>query len=313
MKDGPRILVVRFSAIGDCVMAAWAVTALRKAFPNGEITWAVQERCAPVLDDEKTVDRIVVADRDIWKRTRWSPTTWWNQTRRFVSLRQQKFDFGFDLQGHSKTALCLRLSGASERHARRATDALAHRLNRVTTVPNGLHEVEANVTFLRHFWPVNLPDRPSMPDLPAWCDAGFVSIQTGAGGKGKAYPGESWRRVAERLVKEGRRVVAVGGAKDPRLDVPGVQDLVGKLGLTETMQVVRASAVHLASDTGTGHLAAAYGVPVVSVFGPTDPERYRPWSPVARVLHAGLDPGLVPPREVVDEANRLLEKASCAR
>ena len=312
MSEQPRILLVRFSAIGDCVMAAWAVTALRQAFPEGHIVWAAQERCAPVIDDDQLVNETVVADRDAWKKTRWSPATWWNQTRRFASLRQHKFEFGFDLQGHSKTALCLRLSGPKERHARRATDALAKKLNPVSAIKPGMHEVEANVAFLGQFWPLSLPERPLMPDLPAWHENGFVSIQTGAGSKDKGYPADLWRRVAEGLVKSGQRVVAVGGRKDPGLDVPGVENLVGRLGLTETMQVVRASALHLAADTGTGHIAAAYGVPVVSVFGPTDPDVYRPWSPTATVLHAGASAGLVAPRQVVEAALAALEKTPCA-
>ncbi|MBX3112707.1 MAG: glycosyltransferase family 9 protein [Fimbriimonadaceae bacterium] len=309
----PRVLVVRFSAIGDCVMAAWAVTALRRAFPEGHIVWAAQERCAAVVADGAMVDQTVVADRDAWKKTRWSPATWWNQTRRFTSLRRHAFEFGFDLQGHSKTALCLRLAGARERHARRATDALARKLNPVSPVAHGLHEVEANFAFLNQIWPMTLPDLPTMPELPAWHDGGFVSIQTGAGSRDKTYPVEQWRRVAEGLVKSGCRVVAVGGARDPGLDVPGVENLVGRLGLTETMQVVRASALHVAADTGTGHIAAAYGVPVVSVFGPTNPGVYRPWSTQGTVLQAGASAGLVSPKTVVEAAVTALEKAACAR
>jgi len=312
VSEMPRILVVRFAAIGDCVMAAWAVTALRQAFPEGQIVWAAQERCAPVVADGTMVDETVVADRDAWKKTRWSPATWWHQTRRFTSLRKHRFEFGFDLQGHSKTALCLRLSGAKERHARRATDALARKLNPVTAVEE-MHEVEANLAFLGQFWPLSLPERPLMPDLPAWRDSGFVSIQTGAGSKDKTYPAEQWKRVAEGLVKAGHRVVVVGGRKDPHLTVPGVEDLVGHLSLTETMQVVRASAAHVAADTGTGHIAAAYGVPVVSVFGPTDPEVYRPWSPQATVLQAGTSAGLVDARQVVDATLKSLGAATCAR
>ncbi|MBS1709146.1 MAG: glycosyltransferase family 9 protein [Armatimonadetes bacterium] len=313
MSDGPRILIVRFSAIGDCVMAAWAVTSLRQAFPEGHIVWATQERCAPVIDDEKLVDTTVIADRDKWKKTRWSPTTWWNQTRRFTSLRKHGFDFGFDLQGHSKTALCLRLAGAKERHARRATDALAKKLNPVASVANGLHEVEANLAFLSQFWPLTMPEGPLMPQLPAWDSQGFVSIQTGAGSKDKTYPTESWIRVTEGLVRSGRRVVVIGGRRDPSIPVEGVTDLVGQLSLSQAVQVVRASALHLAADTGTGHIAAAYGVPVVSIFGPTDPAVYRPWAPDARVLQAGSMAGLVSPKEVLDAAAKALEKARCAR
>jgi ADP-heptose:LPS heptosyltransferase len=87
----------------------------------------------------------------------------------------------------------------------------------------------------------------------------------------------------------------------------GTEDYVGKLSLDKTMALVAASDLHLAADTGTGHMAAAYGVPVVSIFGPTDPRTYRPYSTHCRVLKEGNRTGDVPPTHVVEAATALLE------
>jgi ADP-heptose:LPS heptosyltransferase len=77
-------------------------------------------------------------------------------------------------------------------------------------------------------------------------------------------------------------VVFLGGPGDPTPKTG--ESLVGKLTLRESMAVIASSELHVSADTGNGHIAAAYGVPTVSVFGPMDPVRFRPYGPKATVL-----------------------------
>lgn len=290
--SAPRVLVVRFSAIGDCVMTAWAIGDIRRAYPDARIVWAAETRCLPVLAVGPLVDRAVDVPREQWKRER----NFLAPLRLFAGLRRERFDVGFDFQGHSKTALCLRLAAPEVRLAARATDAFARSLNPVVRLPVGeIHEVELAKRLVAA-WNAGatdsadaLPIMPMVGDLPAAVvgTTSLVSIQTGAGAADKVVPPAHWAAVAERLAGSGLRLCAIGGPNDPRIEHPAVVDLVGRLNLREAMAVVARSALHLAGDTGTGHIAAAYGVPTVSVFGPTAPERYRPWSSKAIVLRAG--------------------------
>lgn len=307
-----KALVVRFSAIGDCVMTVWAVTALRRAVPDCEIVWAVQARPAPVIDAQRLAEPAVFPRED-WKRARWSPRTWRDQLRAYTSLRRHRFDVGFDFQGHSKTALCLRIAGCSQRFSSRATDAMARRL--CPPVDQSLlriHEVERAYDLVLTAIPLGGLESSIMPDLAAEAAvfrAGFgagplATIQTGAGEADKAYP--HWSDVAGGLATQGWTVVAVGGQNDPRLPEPAV-DRVGRLDLRGAMAAVLASDVHLAADTGTGHVAAAYGVPVVSVFSKNEPERFRPYSAQATVLREGRSAANVRPEDVVEAAVRLKE------
>ena len=71
------------------------------------------------------------------------------------------------------------------------------------------------------------------------------------------------------------------------------------------MAVIARSSLVLAADTGAGHLAAAYGVPVVSIFGPTDPEEFRPYSDAGIVLKSGDRTDDVSPEQVVMAAKEL--------
>ena len=309
----PRILIVRFSAIGDCVMSAWAVTSLRQALPGAMIAWAVQERCAPVVDPTRLVDHRLMGDMDAWRKNRKSPATWRAQVKLFLELRKFQFDVGFDLQGHSKTALCLRFSGAKTRLTNRSTDPLARRMN--TLIPpssENLHEVERALELISHKFPVQAPDLPIMPEVDSQGPRDLITIQTGAGGQGKAYGIEHFRAVAQNLAELGHQVVGVGGPNDPRLNLDGVRDTAGELSLGESMGLIKASKLHLASDTGTGHIASAYGIPTVSVFGPMPAQRYRPWGERAVVLDRGTNPNDVPVEDVMAACMGQLERSYCA-
>jgi ADP-heptose:LPS heptosyltransferase len=266
-------------------MAAWAATAIRDKYPEAFLAWAVEGRCAPVIDRHRLVTQRIEFPRDRWRQSRWSPQTWREQLLKHTNLRKLRFDWGVDLQGHSKTAICLRIARPKRRLAAAATDALSRRLNpQAGPRPDGLHDVEWQHRVINQIEPFELPVRPQLPDVKGEPDARLITIAVSAGQADKAYPLDQWEAVARQLVQGGWRVTFVGGKNDPHPTVDGAEDLVGQLRLKDTMRLIQSSAIHLAADTGTGHMAAGLGVPVISVFGPTDPQRYRPYSDLGVVL-----------------------------
>lgn len=305
----PRLLLLRFSAIGDCVMAAWTASSFRAAYPRGVLCWTVESRCAPVVDTSQLVNELWEIPRDRWKKHRWSPATWREQVLRYTGLRKLNFDFGLDLQGHSKTALCLRLASPKQRLAGRATDGLARRLNPTLDRPAGVHTVDWQRSLLTKLG-LEAPEvSPIMPVKHNVLGEGrWATIAVSAGHPSKALPAETWREVARGLIDKSFQVAFLGGPTDTPIHESGTLDLVGKLPLTDTMSAVAQSAIHFAADTGTGHMAAAYGVPVVSVFGPTDPDEFRPYAgEKGRVLTGGVQ---VTPDQIVREGEELLEALS---
>ncbi|MCG9896061.1 MAG: glycosyltransferase family 9 protein [Fimbriimonadaceae bacterium] len=270
--------------MGDCIMTAWAAAGIRALHPSAEIHWAIQPRCAAVVAGDLARPRIVPREK------RQSSGGLMPMLRFFLDLRRTRFDVGFDFQGYAKTALCLRFAGPRERFALaglRIRDRFAESLTPPTQVgPENRHVIEREIVLVRTWRDIPFVARPPMPAFPeeskAW-EAGEapITLQTGAGGPHKTWPREDWQKVADALTKTGRRVVALGGPGDPDLD--RVQSLVGRASLEESLAAVRASRLHIAADTGTGHAAAAYGVPLISLFGATDPERYRPWGDGVRL------------------------------
>ncbi|MBX3095227.1 MAG: glycosyltransferase family 9 protein [Fimbriimonadaceae bacterium] len=312
MSSPPKVLVVRFAAIGDCVITAFAVTAIRKQWPDARIVWAVQREPSVVIACPELVQRHAIFDRKVWKKSRWNPATWRAQTRAWLDLRRENFDLGFDFQGHSKTALALRIAAPKERYAARATDALAARLTQPVALKQ-IHQVERDLEFVSLAGVHQSVERPIMPDLEAEVTAfrqqikapSLVTITTGAGWPDKVYPTKHWEEVARRLVAAGHHVMTLGAPGEPELQVDGIDNRVGKLTLRQAMVALAASKVHLGADTGNGHIAAAYGVPVVTLFSKHGPEQFLPRG--SRALWLRAQPVQdIPVHAVLEKADELL-------
>jgi len=304
-----KCLIIRFSAIGDCVMAVPVARALRDQVPDARISWAVEERCQDVLDTSFLVDEKLIVPRKRWKAM--GPAAWREQLAFYAGLRKLRFDLGIDLQGHSKTGIFLRLCMPKKRLAAQATDVFTRTLNPIATgSPKGRHMVDWNldvahqcgIDCVKPQWTMPQVDRPDVPKL--------VTISVGGGAMNKVLPVARWEWLGSQLLAIGYQIAYLGGPGDPEPAVAGAQSQVGKLSLSESMGWIAGSVLHVSADTGNGHIAAAYGVPTVSVFGPTDPVRYRPYSNCAKVLRASSHLiGDVSDDEILEAAISQLEVA----
>lgn len=327
-----RVLLVRYSAIGDAVMAAHLATRIRRSWPRASITWAVEKRCSAVVAQGPLVDHRAEFDRDRFRGERLSLRSWRDEMAFYRMLRKERPVIGLDLQGHGKTAVCLRAAAPQVRLAIGGTDAAARRMNPVFSPPGNLHTVERQAELWKEVVrragplapepevPFDTPwdpptDLPIMPPLRKEREIvramvgprPLATIAIGAGHPDKAYPGEAWAQVAASLLDAGCAVALVGGPTERGPKVPRALDFVGRLSLTESMAWIAESQLALAADTGAGHIAAAYGVRVVSVFGPTDPAVFRPYTRRGIVLRQGNRPDAVPPEAVVEAARQLVE------
>src|SRR3990172_5337192 len=97
-RTGPRILIVRVSAIGDIIHGVPVLCALRAAFPDSFISWIVEGRMGELLEDHPALDELVLVRRRWWK----SPREVWRMRQR---LREMRFDTAIDLQCLSKNSI----------------------------------------------------------------------------------------------------------------------------------------------------------------------------------------------------------------
>ena len=191
----PRILVVRLSAIGDCVLTVPLVHALRNGYPDSHLAWIVDERAASLLDGLPQLDELLVIPRR-WHRSLSSIL----QIRQ--ALRQRAFDFTIDPQSLTKSAFLGMLSGAKRRicFARPEGRELAPWLGNVRVHPTRDHLVDRTLQLLEPLGlglpaeaVFDLPDYPGTESVVDFVNAcvgkakDFAVINVGAG-----WPSKLW-------------------------------------------------------------------------------------------------------------------------
>lgn len=301
-KESVRRLLVRGpNWIGDAVMCEPALRAVRGLFPEAEVTLLVKPTIAELLARHPAVDHTLVYED---RRKHAGLAGKWALAE---ELRRRRFDLAILFQNAFEAALIAFLAGIARRYGY-ATDGRGWLLtDPIERGPRAVskHQVQYYLDLLR---PLGADGSATFPRL-------FLSEQeeremavklaergVGAGdlviglNPGSTYGGakrwlpdrfaESVQRVADDQHRLGQqaRVVVVGAKGEEalarniaeRLRLPAVV-LAGQTTVRELMAVTKRCDLFLTNDTGPMHIAAAFGVPVVAVFGPTD---HRTTSPV---------------------------------
>ncbi len=121
----------------------------------------------------------------------------------------------------------------------------------------------------------------------------WLGLGTGARWEPKRWPPGHFRELVASRREAFDAVVLLGGRADEgicRAIADGLSlpclDLAGRTGLLEAAAVLARMQLFIGNDSGLGHLAAAAGIPTLTLFGPGEPARYRPWNPRGRWLQS---------------------------
>lgn len=288
----PRILVCRMSAIGDCILTMPMLCALRDHFPRAYLAWIVERGPAPLLKDHGCLDQLIVVDKG-----------WLKSPREVLRIRQQlralEFDIALDPQSLTKSSLVAWLSGASQRigFAKPRGRELSLWLNSQRMIATEAHLVDAQLQLLEPLGITQPRVRFAVPRdelaestmntalqaLHLGCP--FATINVGAGWDSRLWPPQNYGRVAKHVAQRDRlpSLVVWSGdrerswAEEVVTHSGGNAVLAPPTRLTELAALLRRSRLFVGSDTGPMHLAAAIGIPCVSLHGTTRPEVSGPY------------------------------------
>ena len=341
------LLVVRLSAMGDIIHTLPAVAALREAFPHATLGWLVEERWTELLctlryprsgrrsPQRPLVDRVHSVNTAEWRRTLFSFNTWQQMAAGLSELRGVRYDAAIDFQGAVRSALLARWSGAPVVYgSAQPRENAASMFYTRQILGSGSHVVEQALALtqavVQHPAPESQLEFPVDPDAERKVAAltadvrDFVLLNPGAGWGAKQWPAERYGVVAQELAQDGIQSLANYG--------PGEEGLAAAVeaashgtarrifcSISELIALTRRARLFIGGDTGPMHLAAALKIPVVAIFGPTNPARNGPFATPSIVLrsaasttsHARLrEPELglleITPSEVAAAARQLL-------
>jgi heptosyltransferase-1 len=301
-----RLLIVRLGAMGDILHSMPAVTALRQAHPEWRIGWAIEPQweglfcaagCSGRSETQPLVDQLHVVPAKRWARSPLSAATLKDIRRVRQELRAMHYDIAVDLQGAVRSAMVARWARTYRVIGEaRPREFAARWLFGEKVETHGVHVIEQSLEVANAIAGETLS--MTMPLLPrdAAADAKaaelpepFVLLSPGAGWGAKRWPSERYGLVAAQLAKSGYNVAINSGPAEEHLAREIVASSGGAaqmlvLDMPELIAVTRRASLAIAGDTGPLHLACALGIPVVGIFGPTDPARNGPFHCRNRVL-----------------------------
>jgi ADP-heptose:LPS heptosyltransferase len=290
------LVYVGLDLVGDGVMKLPFLTALRRLYPQARVTWLAGQGktvyagvLAPLVDG--LVDEVIEA-----AGIGLSP---WELLSR--PLGGRRFDLVIDTQRRVVTSLILKRI----RHGRFVSAAAGWALSDATPAsgkdkrPSMIGQMFA---LLEAASGQPVPPPPPLalsPDLLAGAVARlpagprYIGLAPGAGGKHKCWPLGNYLDIAVRLEAQGMTPVFLIGPAEREWET-GIRAALPQaiLPLTDldgppvTMALGTRLSAAIANDSGTGHMLAAAGVPLVSLFGPTAPEKFAPAAQRLTVIRA---------------------------
>jgi heptosyltransferase-2 len=289
-----RILVVRFSSIGDVLLTTPLLRALARRHAEAAVAFATKREMAPLVADNPNVT-------DVFSLEPHEPVS-----SLAARLRAWRPDYGLDLHGslrsralrmlvpcrwsgYRKRRIARTLLIATKLDAYRAVTPVAERyfeaVKRLDVRPDG----ERAEYYL---------GERARARVDAWLaerglDArALAAIAPGAAHATKRWPLANWTVLAERLDAAGLQPLVLGGPADRGLAqqlAPVAASAAGEFSLQETGALLARSRILISGDTGVMHMATGVGTPVVALFGPTVRQfGFFPYSASAVVLERPL-------------------------
>lgn len=288
-----KILVIKLRAIGDVLLSTVILPDLRKAFPEAKIDFLCELPAASVIQGNPFIDNVII----------FNP-----RSQQGVSLirrvRREHYDMVIDLFGNPRSAILTFLSQARHRVGYRFK--WRRRCYSIVVEPRGgaVHNTEFNLDALRA---LGIPVSGHQPFFPVTREADefagrfilannlgnsfCVALNAGGGWYTKRWKPEYYAILGNRLQDEyGAKIVLIWGPGESGL----VQEINMKMSqrgiltppttLTQLGAILQKCRLFVTNDSGPMHIAAAIGVPVVAIFGPTNPLLQGPLSPNSIVI-----------------------------
>ena len=303
-----KFLILRLSAVGDVIRTLPAVKTLKEYSPSSTITWIVEEPSRSLLESQPEIDEVILFPRKRWTQGMKSLTeirgTIGEMWGFIKGLRKRKFDAVLDFHGILKSGVLSFLSGSPKRigYDRRSTKEGNFLFSnvKVKLPKEKISRFERNLALLKGVelegkelkYGLHIPpeDREYVASFFKASSAPMrrplIAIHPGTSTKAffKRWMPDQYARLADQLSQELNATVLFTWGVGELKWVEGIRKEMKKpslLGpktesLTQLGEVYRHCDLYIGGDTGPMHVASLMGIPVVVIYGPTDPTENEP-------------------------------------
>jgi ADP-heptose:LPS heptosyltransferase len=271
LPEGSRIAVLRLRSLGDCVLTTPAIALLKQARPDLRVGMVVEQRFTAVFSGNPDIEQILLPETT--EIIRWRP------------------ELTLNLHGGTRSVQLTMASRATLRagfeHFRFQSlyNIKIPRAQDILGVEGKVHTAEhlASAVFYLGV-PVSDVPQARLFAGPLSVARPYAVIHPGASAPDKTWPADRFLELArylhERLDLD---PVFIGGPGES-LDVFSCYRCVVGAPLEAVKSLIAGAALFAGNDSGPAHMAAAFGVPSIVLFGSSDPEVWSPWKTRAAVL-----------------------------
>jgi ADP-heptose:LPS heptosyltransferase len=295
---GPRsrVVVIRLRSLGDCVLSTPAIHLLKQARPDLKIAVVVEDRFAAVFENNPDIDSVLPPRAGAVRK--FAPALCVNlhggtRSARLALLSGARFRAGFEIF-RPAWIYNIRVPTAQE------TLGISRRVHTAEHLASAMFYLGVPIGEVprARICPPNGRSQYS-PGAP------YAVIHPLAATPEKTWPSEGFLELARHLDRSMElQTVFIGG---PGEDLSRFRPwrTVSGAPLGEIVKLMRDAAFFAGNDSGPAHVAAAFGVPQLVIFGPSDAEVWAPWRTPAEILKSDGSIGDIPIERAIEAVDRL--------
>ena len=298
-----KLLIIKPSSLGDIVHSLPVLHAIKKSFPGTEIDWVVARGFEGLLEGHPLIRKLWIINKDEWKKIAKVGATVAEVRKLLRSLRAERFDAAIDLQGLFRSGFIAKGTGAPVRIGfRDAREGSTVFYTHTVKGGRGIHAVDrylkiavflgCDVSDVKFPFPPRGASSADLLSSSSFSCGEYAVMAPGARGAAKRWPAEKFGELAAVLPV---RTVIVGSRGDAPLAEEVAEaskgkaiSIAGKTDLRGLIEIVRGARFMVCNDTGPMHIAAALGVHVFALFGPTNSAETGPYGSAHTIIRASL-------------------------
>lgn len=285
-----KILIIKPSSLGDVIHSLPFLNVIKNNFNFAKIHWVIAAGLESLLDSHPMIDKLWIINKDNWKDIKKFKDSFCEIKRLCSELKDESYDMVIDLQGLFRSGFLAKVTDAPIRigfsEAREGSAIFythkieggkeIHAVDRYLKIASALG---CNIDEVR--FPMTLIIESERIKKIRTELGQYAVIIPGARWKTKKWSPDKFALLANNL---NCKSLVLGSREDVEISdyiqthsAGKAISLAGKTDIKDLIILIRNAKLAISNDSGPMHIAAACGVPVIAIFGPTNPVRTGPY------------------------------------